>query len=362
MNDRGRAAAGRLASSSPPRAKTFTAAEQPIRGHLATRGTTGSRRRYLSRAAALAAAAAPAVVVAAALTTGWPALLGVAAVVVVALCCRLAVAAGALLVRRITFSRLPLDDQLPADLWAAVLAVPVASVLASGLAGGGMALWTLTLGPQAPLAGTYRGTAASAILVAGLIGVGVPTVAGYRIALQRRGEQHVLFNPACSASAIRHELARRRAALRSRRRWLLPQLRQRLVAAATAPAAGPPDPGRRQPPAVPPPIRAGALGCAGVVTAAFGVLAWPASATAFGSAAQAAAAVALTACLTALAIGADLYRLVLAELSEAAVLSRAEAALHRRGKKPAARPNGPRPQAPARSHGRRRPVAGQRRA
>ena len=310
---------------------------------------------------ALAAVAAPAVLVAAALATARPALDTVSALVVVLLACRLALAAGGLLVRRIAFSRLPLDDQLPADVWAGVLAVPVANVLASGLAGGGVALWTLTVGPQAPLGGAYRGTAAAAMITAALIAVCVPTLAGYRIALQRRGEQQVLFSPVASPSAIRRELAHRRAGLRSRRRWLLPELRQRLLLAATVTAAGPPGPGRRKPPTLPARIRAGALGCAAVLIAAGGLLIWPSSAAALGGAGQTGAAVALTACLTVLVIGADLYRLVLGELSEAAVLSRAEAALHGRGNASAGRSSRPTPQALARSQGRRRPVAGQRR-
>ncbi len=143
-------------------------------------------------------------------------------------------------------------------------------------------MWTLTIGPQAPLGGAYRGTAASAIVAAGVIAIGVPTLAGYRIALQSRGEQPVLFSPIASPAAIRRELAHRCAGLRSRRRWLLPQLRQRLIVAATTPAAGPPDPGRRQPPAVPTRVRAVALGGLAVIITAAGLLAQPSPAAALG--------------------------------------------------------------------------------
>ncbi len=120
---------------------TSTADEQPVRGHPTTPGLTDQRRRWLRPGAAvvvLTAVAVPALLVAAALATGRTALIGASALVLSGLVCRLALAAAGLLVRRTTFSRVPLDDQLPADVWAGILAVPVATVLASGLAGAGL--------------------------------------------------------------------------------------------------------------------------------------------------------------------------------------------------------------------------------
>lgn len=197
-------------------------------------GADVRRRTRAARAvvpfAVVFAVIAPAAMLTLWLTAGQPdfaaALTGFAVVLALG---RILLSGALALHRRGLAGRPALDDLLPADLWAGLLVLPIATVTVSALSSAALTVGSLTIGDDPVLGAAWRVYALLFLIFAALIAVLVPTAAAYRTVRQRAEDEVRVFDDTVPDDDHARALEGQWSQLCDRPRWWLPARRLRAL-------------------------------------------------------------------------------------------------------------------------------------
>lgn len=125
------------------------------------------------------------------------------------------------LVRRVLAGRPALDELLPAELWAQLFVLPIATVAVSALSSAALTMGSLTVG-EAPVLDTgWRVYALLALLLSASIAVIVPVGAAYRAVRQRAEDEVRIFDDTVPDELHGTAMQDQWRELRTRPRWWL---------------------------------------------------------------------------------------------------------------------------------------------
>ena len=230
------------------------------------------------------------------------------------------------LLRRALAGRPALDDLLPADLWAGLFVLPIATVAVSALSSAALTIGSLTIGDHPVLGSAWRVYALLMLISAALIAVLVPAGAAYRTVRQRAEDEVRVFDDTVPDDAHARALTVQWRQLYERPRWWLPARRLRALGTlASEPSRAWPTRWRRAGGSIwltPTAVMSGLAAAAvvGALTAIFeAVPEWL----------QLAGGLVFLLALPALAVLVDVYRLLVIEQSRSQVLRAALS--HREG-------------------------------